>query len=93
MLDDAGLPIPGATVRVMGPIMMVAQEAFTDPEGRVRIDGLPPGPIASPGLPSIRAALRPEASSALFYLHGDDGLIRYANTNDEHNANRAKYLK
>ncbi len=45
VLDDAGLPIPGATVRVMGPNMMVAQEAFTDPEGRVRIDGLPPGSI------------------------------------------------
>ncbi len=58
-----------------------------------KVGGLPPGPIASPGLPSIRAALHPEASSALFYLHGDDGVIRYADTNDEHNANRAKYLK
>ena len=45
VLDEYDLPIPGATVCVMGPNMMVAQEAFTDPEGRVRIDGLPPGSI------------------------------------------------
>lgn len=54
---------------------------------------LPPGPIASPGLSSIKAALEPKASPYLFYLHGTDGVIRYAQTNDEHNANRARYLR
>lgn len=55
--------------------------------------GLPPGPIANPGLDSIEAALEPEGSAYYYYLHGTDGQIRYARTNDEHNANRARYLR
>ena len=55
--------------------------------------GLPPGPIANPSLSSIKAAIAPEASSYWYYLHGTDGQIRYAVTNDEHNQNRARYLK
>lgn len=54
--------------------------------------GLPPGPIASPGLSSIKAALHPQSSPYYYYLHGNDGKIHYAVTNDEHNVNRAKYL-
>lgn len=54
--------------------------------------GLPPGPIASPSLSSIKAALHPESSPYYYYLHGSDGQIHYAVTNDEHNANKAKYL-
>ncbi len=54
--------------------------------------GLPPGPIASPSISSIEAALKPKESPYLYYLHGTDGQIRYAETNEEHNVNRAKYL-
>ncbi|MCI3923687.1 endolytic transglycosylase MltG [Paenibacillus sp. TRM 82003] len=35
--------------------------------------GLPPGPIASPGLASIEAALYPESSEYLFYVTKKDG--------------------
>ena len=55
--------------------------------------GLPPGPIANPGIRSIEAALRPQASDYYYYLHGTDGVIRYAVTNDEHNENKARYLR
>lgn len=55
--------------------------------------GLPPGPIANPSLESIEATLNPESSSYYYYLHGTDGQIRYARTNDEHNANKARYLQ
>ena len=58
-----------------------------------RYRGLPPGPIGNPGLASIRAALDPEDSLYWYYLHDQDGNIRYAETNDEHNLNKAKYLK
>lgn len=54
--------------------------------------GLPPGPIANAGLKSIQAALHPQESRYWYYLHGSDGMIRYAETNDEHNANKVKYL-
>lgn len=58
-----------------------------------KFGGLPPGPIASPSLSSINAALHPAESPYWYYLHGKDGVIRYAITNEEHNANRAKYLQ
>lgn len=54
--------------------------------------GLPPGPIANPGIASITAALHPIDSKYWYYLHGKDGLIRYAETNDEHNKNKQLYL-
>ncbi len=54
---------------------------------------LPPGPIASPSLQSIKATISPIETSYLYYLHGSDGQIRYAETNDEHNRNKALYLR
>lgn len=54
--------------------------------------GLPPGPIANPGLESILAALRPEDSGYWYYLHDSQGVIHYATTNEEHNENRRQYL-
>lgn len=55
--------------------------------------GLTPGPIANPGIKSIEAAILPETTPYFYYLHGTDGVIRYAVTNDEHNANKARYLR
>ena len=50
--------------------------------------GLPPGPIASPGLASIQAAVNPIESPYLYYLTGSDGTMHYARTFDEHKSNR-----
>ncbi|MEN9852350.1 MAG: hypothetical protein RI996_293 [Candidatus Parcubacteria bacterium] len=55
--------------------------------------GLPPGPISSPGLVSLQAALSPIPSSYLYYLTGTDGRFHYAKTFDEHVRNKALYLK
>lgn len=55
--------------------------------------GLPPGPIANPGESAIVASMRPQVTEYWYYLHGKDGVIRYAKTNDEHNANKFKYLR
>lgn len=54
--------------------------------------GLPPGPIASPSLPSIQAALQPEASDYLFYVTKKDGSSEhlFARTYKEHQQNIAK---
>ncbi len=54
--------------------------------------GLPPGPIASPGIDSIRATLFPEESKYWYYLHDPEGKIHYAVSNEEHNLNRMQYL-
>lgn len=55
--------------------------------------GLPPAPIANPGLTSIKAVIYPEESDYLYYIHDKDGKIRYGKTLEEHNANVQKYLR
>jgi UPF0755 protein len=57
-----------------------------------RVRGLPPGPIANPGLAAITAALHPVDSQYLYYLHDGTGQVHYGRTLDEHNANKARYL-
>lgn len=54
--------------------------------------GLTPTPICNPGLSSINAAENPEGSNYWYYLHDKDGVIHYAATLDEQNANIARYL-
>lgn len=54
--------------------------------------GLPPGPIANPGLSSISAAIQSVETSYWYYLHDQKGVIHYAETLEEHNANIQKYL-
>ena len=53
--------------------------------------GLPPGPISNPGLPALKAAADPEDTDYFFYLHDQNGKIRYAKTLDQHNANIERY--
>lgn len=54
--------------------------------------GLPPGPIANPGLSSIEAVLTPTKSNYLFYLTGDDGKMYYSSTFAGHIRNRQLHL-
>jgi len=54
--------------------------------------GLPPGPIGSPSLEAIEAAVTPVETDALFYLHGKDGALHVAHTYDQHLVNRRRYL-
>jgi len=54
--------------------------------------GLPPGPIANPGLVSLEAAASPVKTDYWYYLHDSTGAIHYAKTLEEQNANIKKYL-
>lgn len=55
--------------------------------------GLPPGPVSNPSIESIEAAINPTDSEYWFYLTTlDTGEVIYARSNEEHNANRFKYL-
>ncbi len=55
--------------------------------------GLPPGPISNPGILAIEAAAHPATTPYLFYLHDKDGMIHYARTYAEHQANIKQYLR
>ncbi len=48
------------------------------------IKGLPPGPIASPGIKSIKAALYPADVDHLFFVSKNDGTHYFSNTGKEH---------
>lgn len=55
--------------------------------------GLPPAPICNPGIKSITAVLNATQTDAMYFFHTSDGRIITARTLDEHNANKATYLK
>ncbi len=55
--------------------------------------GLPEHPISNPGLEAINAAIYPKKSLYIYYLHGKDGQIHYAQNFAEHKANKLRYLK
>lgn len=55
--------------------------------------GLPPTPISNPGIDSIMAAIYPADTDYLYFLNKENGEAVYAKTLEEHNANKAKYLK
>lgn len=55
--------------------------------------GLPPTPICSPNIEAIEAALNPEETVCLYYLHDTNKQIHCAKTYKEHLANIEKYLR
>jgi UPF0755 protein len=61
------------------------------PYNTYRYAGLPPGPIASPGLSSIEAVLNPAPVPYLYFVALDDRHHHFSTTLEQHNAAVARY--
>jgi UPF0755 protein len=61
------------------------------PYNTYKVTGLPPGPIACPGLDSIRAVMRPAQTNYLFFVAKPDGSHAFAETLEEHLRNVQLY--
>ena len=55
--------------------------------------GLPPTPIALPGRDALRAAVRPDASKALYFVSRGDGTSVFSETLNAHNAAVNQYIR
>ncbi len=55
--------------------------------------GLPPTPIALPGQASLRAAVKPDATKALYFVARGDGSSAFSETLEEHNRAVNKYQR
>jgi len=68
-----------------------ADLATDHPYNTYRRSGLPPGPIASPGLAAIEAALDPAPVKYLYFVAMDDQRHYFSASLSEHNAAVARY--
>jgi UPF0755 protein len=70
-----------------------ADKAIDSPYNTYKYKGLPPHPISNPGLTALSAAVRPEKTACLYYLHDKDKKIHCAVTFEEHQRNIETYLR
>ncbi|MBN1169357.1 endolytic transglycosylase MltG [Candidatus Woesebacteria bacterium] len=74
------------------PVLTRQDLEILSPYNTYMVDGLPPTPIANPGLGSLKAAIFPQRSDYWFYIHDPEGNIHYAKSISQHNENIRQYL-
>jgi UPF0755 protein len=83
------MPLGSDVTAYYGADQIGAERAVTvDTPYNTRIHtGLPPGPIATPGLTALQAVAAPASGDYLYFLSGDDDVTYFAHTDEEHEAN------
>ncbi|HUV81141.1 MAG TPA: endolytic transglycosylase MltG [Patescibacteria group bacterium] len=69
------------------------QKEIDSPYNTYKYRGLPLGPIANPGLESIKASIYPEDSDYWYYLSTAGGQTFFSETLTDHNIKKAEYLR
>ncbi|CAM5702876.1 Endolytic murein transglycosylase OS=Streptomyces alboniger OX=132473 GN=mltG PE=3 SV=1 [Streptomyces alboniger] len=70
-----------------------ALRRIDDPYNTYKIKGLPPGPIGNPGEVALNSALHPAEGNRHDFVSINEDKTLFAETNEEQNRNREKYLK
>lgn len=78
-------------VGVLGRGLRQSELQSNSPYNTYVIEGMPPGPIANPGLEAMQAAVNPDETPYLFFVADGTGGHAFAETLVEHNANVAKW--
>lgn len=66
---------------------------YDSPYNTYKYPGLPPGPIANPGVASLQAAMDPKQTDYLYFVSDNNGHHRFARDSEEHARNVAAYRK
>jgi len=72
-------------------ILLYKDLEVDSPYNTYKHPGLPPGPIACPGWPSLQAVIEPEEHDFLYYVAKPDGSHAFSRTLQEHNNNIRAY--
>lgn len=82
------------TYQYAAKILGVAPTPTLDSPYNTRIHtGLPPGPIATPGVGALAAVANPGTNEYLFFLSGDDDVTYFAKTDAEHQQNIVQHCQ
>ena len=79
--------------QVLGRGLRQSELARETPYNTYVINGLPPGPIANPGLAALEAAVNPDTTEYLFFVADGTGGHAFATNLEDHNANVAVWRK
>ena len=80
--------------KVRGQIFLSSKSTLLNsPYNTYRKYGLPPGPIGSPGVAAMTAALKPTVGDWLYFITVAPGDTRFTKSNDEFNTWKALYIK
>ena len=75
------------------PAVSIAETKVDSPYNTYKYPGLPLGPIAAPSKNSMEATLNPWGNQFYYFLTDSSGTVYYGESLDQHNANKARYLK
>ncbi len=90
---DATVQYTLGTQKAWWPRIYISDYKTDHPYNTYKIKGLPPGAICNPGIRAIKAALAPEKTGYMYYLHDKGMLIHPAYTYQQHLTNFYLYLK